>query len=61
VRSPAATDDRSDSDLLAHLRLACVPGVGSRLRRMLLERFGSPEQVLAAPAAEIASVARIGP
>jgi DNA processing protein len=28
---------------------------------MLLERFGSPEQVLAAPAAEIASVARIGP
>lgn len=61
MRSPAATDDRSDSDLLAHLRLACVPGVGSRLRRMLLERFGSPEQVLAAPAAEIASVARIGP
>ncbi len=60
--SPSSvTDDLSDSDLLAHVRLACVPGVGSRLRRMLLERFGSPEQVLAASAEEIASVARIGP
>jgi len=61
VSPPSATDDRPDSDLLAHVRLACVPGVGSRLRRMLLERFGSPEQVLAAAPHEIASVARIGP
>lgn len=57
----SVTDDLSDSALLAHVRLACVSGVGSRLRRMLLERFGSPEQVLAASAEEIASVARIGP
>lgn len=58
---PAAPDDRPDDDLLAHVRLACVPGVGSRLRRMLLERFGSPERVLAASPQQIASVARIGP
>lgn len=58
---PAVSDDRSGDDLLAHLRLACVPGIGSRLRRMLLERFGSPERVLAASPREIASVARIGP
>lgn len=58
---PTATDDRPDGDLLPHLRLACVPGIGSRLRRMLLERFGSPEEVLAASPRQIASVARIGP
>jgi DNA processing protein len=61
VPPSSVTDDLSDSALLAHVRLACVSGVGSRLRRMLLERFGSPEQVLAASAEEIASVARIGP
>jgi len=62
VPPPAVQDDTpADDDLLAHVRLACVPGIGSRLRRMLLERFGSPQQVFAASAREIASVARIGP
>jgi len=61
VPPSVADDDLPNSDLLSHVRLACVPGIGSRLRRMLLERFGSPQRVLAASAAEIASVARIGP
>lgn len=60
--TPAVRDDTpADDELLAHVRLACVPGIGSRLRRMLLERFGSPQHVFAASAREIASVARIGP
>ena len=48
-------------NLLGHVRLACVPGIGSRLRRLLLDRFGTPEGVFAASPAEIASVGRIGP
>jgi DNA processing protein len=37
-----------------------VPGIGSRLRRLLLDRFGTPEGVFAASPTEIASVGRIG-
>jgi DNA processing protein len=48
-------------DLRGHVRLACVPGIGSRLRRLLLDRFGTPAGVFAASPAEIASVGRIGP
>ena len=43
-----------DESLLAQVRLACVPGVGSRLRQRLLARFGSPQAVFAAGAAELA-------
>jgi DNA processing protein len=49
----------SPDDLRSHVRLACVPGIGSRLRRLLLERFGTPEGVFAASPDEIASVGRI--
>jgi len=49
----------SPDDLRSHVRLACVPGIGSRLRRLLLERFGTPDGVFAASPAEIASVGRI--
>jgi len=49
----------SPADLRGHVRLACVPGIGSRLRRLLLERFGTPEGVFAASPTEIASVGRI--
>ena len=49
-----------DPTFLAHVRLACVPGVGGRLRQLLLERFGSPQGVFAASPAEIASIGRIG-
>jgi DNA processing protein len=53
-----ASDDEA---FLAQVRLACVPGIGSRLRQLLLERFGSPQRVFAASPAEIAGVAKIGP
>lgn len=48
-------------ELRGHVRLACVPGIGSRLRRLLLERFGTPEGVFAASPAEITSIGGIGP
>lgn len=54
---PTSTAD----DFLDHVRLACVPGIGGRFRRLLLERFGTPDAVLAASAKDIAAVARIGP
>ena len=38
-----------DDELLNHVRLACVPGIGGRLRRMLLEQFGSPHALRAQP------------
>lgn len=50
-----------DDEFLAHVRLACVTGIGGRLRRLLLDRFGSPQGVFAATPKEIASVGRIGP
>ena len=53
------THTMSPADLRGHVRLACVPGIGSRLRRLLLERFGTPAGVFAASPTEIASVGRI--
>ncbi|MFM8703052.1 MAG: DNA-processing protein DprA [Planctomycetia bacterium] len=50
----------SSEDLRGHVRLACVPGIGSHLRRRLLERFGTPEAVFAASHVELASVDGIG-
>ncbi|MDA1040750.1 MAG: helix-hairpin-helix domain-containing protein, partial [Planctomycetota bacterium] len=48
-------------DLRGHVRLACVPGIGSRMRRLLLERFGSPDAVFQADPSELQRVARLGP
>jgi DNA processing protein len=59
-KDPQAEDPKAE-DLRGHVRLACVPGIGSRLRRLLLDRFGTPDRVFAASPAEIASVGRIGP
>jgi len=58
----SAPDDTnvSPSDLLDHVRLACIPGIGARLRKLLLERFGSPAAVFAASPGEIRGVAGIG-
>jgi DNA processing protein len=50
-----------DESFLAHVRLACVPGVGGLLRQRLLERFGSPQGVFAASPAELATVHHVGP
>jgi DNA processing protein len=55
------TGETTTDELLDHVRLACVPGIGGKLRRMLLDRFGSPRGVFAATAKEIATVGRIGP
>ena len=44
----------------ASVQLTCVPGVGPRLRQLLLERFGTPEAVFAARFDEILAVDRIG-
>ena len=54
--SPAA----AAADLRGHVRLACVPGVGARMRQLLLERFGSPEEVFAADMAAFAGIPGIG-
>jgi DNA processing protein len=62
MATPPADDSIASADeaFLAQVRLACVPGIGSRLRQLLLERFGSPQAVFAASPKEIAGVARIG-
>jgi DNA processing protein len=67
---PHSDDSRSDHSscddflsgdaLLDHVRLALVPGVGPRMRQLLLERFGTPTAVFAADAAEVASIPGIG-
>ncbi|NCA11503.1 DNA-protecting protein DprA [bacterium] len=51
----------TDLDTLRdHVRLACVPGVGSRFRRLLLERFGSPAGVFAAHPDELRAITKVG-
>ncbi len=57
---PPRPDARHDETFLAQVRLACVPGVGGRLRQLLLERFGSPQAVFAASSKEISGIGRIG-
>ena len=44
----------ADAGLASWLRLALAPGLGSSRIRELLTRYGLPEQVLAAPAGELA-------
>ncbi len=47
--------------LLAALRLALIPGVGPRTRMVLLERFESPEAILAAKFEELSEAPGVGP
>lgn len=49
------SDQLSDS-----LRLSLVPGIGPRLRQLLLERFGSASAIFVASPAELRSVPGIG-
>lgn len=56
IAAPADVDE----SFLAHVRLACVPGVGGLLRQRLLARFGSPQAVFDASPAELATVERVG-
>jgi DNA processing protein len=50
----------TSDQLRDHIRLASVPGIGPRFRKLLLERFGSPAGIFAASPAELQSVARLG-
>lgn len=49
------------SDLESALRLALVPGIGPRLRKLLMERFGSAAAALAAAPSDLREVQGIGP
>jgi DNA processing protein len=60
----ATAVDRSATgpeSFLDHVRLACLPGVGSILRKRLLDHFGSPEAIFAATAGELRAVHMVGP
>ena len=56
-----SVDRRAEDDLRHALRLSLVPGVGPRIRQALLERFGSPEAVLAAAPSALREVPGVGP
>jgi len=55
------TNIQAATPLVDAVRLALTPGVGPRLRRALLERFGSPAAVLRAAPSDLQRVAGIGP
>ena len=63
MRQPACEADAPINwdELRPWLLLSMVPGVGPLLRRDLLERFGTAEQVFAAAPAELREVPRLGP
>jgi DNA processing protein len=46
-------------ELRDHLALALVPGLGPRLTRALLDRFGTPAAALAATPAELEAIPRV--
>jgi DNA processing protein len=56
-----ATSEPTDADLADALLLSLVPGVGPRLQRALLDRFGTPTAALNAAPSELRGVASIGP
>ncbi len=53
--------DSSPDDLVDTLRLSMVSGVGPRIRKALLERFGTARAVLAAAPSELREVYGVGP
>jgi len=55
------TADPARDDLVDTLRLSMVPGVGPRIRRALVERFGSARAVLEAAGSELREVPGVGP
>ena len=57
---PATTAPAASATSVDALRLALVAGVGPRLRKALLERFGSPAAVLQAAPSELRSTPGIG-
>ncbi|HEV2971669.1 MAG TPA: DNA-processing protein DprA [Pirellulales bacterium] len=59
MHDPPATE--TDVDLHSSVRLALVSGIGPRQWQVLIERFGTPQAVLAAPASHLRDVPGIGP
>jgi DNA processing protein len=53
--------DASNSPSDAHIRLALTPGVGPKMYRTLVERFGSAAQVFAAAPSILRDVPGVGP
>jgi len=53
--------ESSADGLVDTLRLALVPGVGPRIRQLLLERFGSARAVLGAAPSDLREVRGVGP
>lgn len=51
----------ADRVLFDTLRLQLIAGIGPRLHQVLLERFGNPQAVLAAPTEALQQVPGIGP
>ena len=49
-----------DADLIDTIRLSMVEGVGPRIRRRLLDRFGDPAMVLAAAPSDLRGVEGVG-
>jgi len=52
--------DGDEGELLGRLRLAAVPGLGSRLRRRLLNQFGSVDAVFTASERDLQTVEGVG-
>ncbi len=50
-----------DAHLIDTVRLSLVDGVGPRIRRRLLDRFGEPGNVLAAAPSDLREVEGVGP
>lgn len=57
----ASARPEAREELLAHLRLSLVPGIGPRHLTLLLDYFGDPNAVLAASVADLEHVSGIGP
>lgn len=51
----------TDEQLLTTLQLALISGVGPKMRKSLLERFGSAQAALAAAPSELREVPGVGP
>lgn len=59
--SDETASEAAHNELVDTLRLSLIPGVGPRIRRALLERFGSPRAVLSAAPGELVEVQGVGP
>jgi DNA processing protein len=57
----AVASQQAIGGISAELLLALTPGIGPRLRKALLDQFGSAEAVVSAAASDLRSVPGIGP